>query len=69
MTTSGRPTRKKGTRRPGARSPRGRSLRGASLLRLRSGFILIAMVVSVFAARLFQLQGIDAQAYAAKAEA
>jgi cell division protein FtsI (penicillin-binding protein 3) len=40
-----------------------------SLLRLRVGFILIAMVVSVFAARLFQLQGIDAKAYAARAEA
>ncbi len=43
--------------------------RGASLLRLRVGFILIAMVVSVFAVRLFQLQGIDAKAYAARAEA
>ena len=40
---------------------------GASLVRLRIGFLLIAMVVSVFAARLFQLQGIDAQAYVAKA--
>ncbi|HSE09759.1 MAG TPA: penicillin-binding protein 2 [Nocardioidaceae bacterium] len=48
---------------------RGRTRRGASLLRLRVGFILIAMVVSVFAARLFQLQGIDAHAYAARAEA
>jgi cell division protein FtsI (penicillin-binding protein 3) len=46
-----------------------KSLRGASLLRLRVGFILIAMVVSVFAARLFQIQGVDASAYAAKAEA
>ncbi|GAB2757995.1 peptidoglycan D,D-transpeptidase FtsI family protein [Nocardioides pakistanensis] len=46
-----------------------RSLRGTSLLRLRVGLILIAMVVSVFAARLFQLQGIDAKAYAARAEA
>jgi cell division protein FtsI (penicillin-binding protein 3) len=52
-----------------SRAPRKRSLRGASLLRLRVGFILIAMVLSVFGARLFQLQGIDAQAYAAKAEA
>jgi cell division protein FtsI (penicillin-binding protein 3) len=43
--------------------------RGTSLLRLRVGFILIAMVVSVFAVRLFQLQGIDAKAYAARAEA
>ena len=48
---------------------RGRNRRGASLLRLRVGFILIAMVVSIFAARLFQLQGIDAKAYAARAEA
>lgn len=39
------------------------------MLRLRVGFILIAMVVSVFSARLFQLQGVDAKAYAAKAEA
>ena len=58
-------------RRPGPqqrrRRPRLRSLRGASLVRLRIGFILIAMVVSVFAARLFQLQGVDAQAYVAKA--
>ncbi len=46
-----------------------RSLRGASLLRLRIAFILIAMVVSVFAARLFQLQGVDAKAYVAKARA
>ncbi len=33
------------------------------------GLILIAMVVSVFAARLFQLQGIDAAVYVARAEA
>jgi cell division protein FtsI (penicillin-binding protein 3) len=38
-------------------------------VRLRIGLILIAMVVSVFAARLFQLQGVDAAAYVAKAEA
>ena len=50
-------------------SQRGRTLRGTSLLRLRVGFILIAMVVSVFGARLFQLQGVDANAYAARAEA
>jgi cell division protein FtsI (penicillin-binding protein 3) len=48
---------------------RRRSARGTSLLRLRVAFVLIAMVVSVFGARLFQLQGIDAQAYAARAEA
>ena len=39
----------------------------ASLLRLRVGFLIIAMVVSVFAARLFQLQGLDATAYAERA--
>jgi cell division protein FtsI (penicillin-binding protein 3) len=44
-------------------------LRGGSLLRLRIALLLIAMVVSVFAARLFQLQGVDAQAYVAKAQA
>ena len=38
-------------------------------MRLRVGFLLIAMIVSVFAARLFQLQGVDAQAYVAKARA
>jgi len=52
-----------------SRTRRRRSLRGASLLRLRVGFLLIAMVVSVFAVRLFELQGIDAQAYAARAQA
>jgi cell division protein FtsI (penicillin-binding protein 3) len=51
------------------RRPRIRALRGTSLVRLRIGFLLIAMVVSVFAARLFQLQGVDAQAYVAKAKA
>ncbi len=42
---------------------------GAPLVRLRIGFLLIAMVVSVFAARLLQLQGVDASAYVAKARA
>ncbi len=37
------------------------------MVRLRVGFLVIAMVVSVFAARLFQLQGLDARAYADKA--
>jgi len=46
-----------------------RALRGTSLVRLRIGFILIAMVVSLFAARLFQLQGVDAATYVAKARA
>ena len=44
-----------------------RSLRGASLVRLRVALVVIAMVLSVFGARLFQLQGIDPQSYAAKA--
>ena len=44
-------------------------LRGASLLRLRVGFLLIAMIVSIFAVRLFELQGVDAKAYVAKARA
>lgn len=58
---SGRPPR--APRRPA------RSLRGATVVRLRVGFIIIAMVVSLFAARLFQLQGVDAQVYVARARA
>jgi cell division protein FtsI (penicillin-binding protein 3) len=38
------------------------------MVRLRVGFLVIAMVVSVFAARLFQLQGFDAKAYVALAQ-
>jgi cell division protein FtsI (penicillin-binding protein 3) len=57
-----------GTRPRARRRPRV-AVRGTSLVRLRIGFLLIAMVVSVFAARLFQLQGVDAQAYVAKARA
>ncbi|WP_345459965.1 penicillin-binding protein 2 [Nocardioides marinquilinus] len=58
------------TRRPGRlrRRPRG-SLRGSSTFRLRAGFVLIAMVLSLFGARLVQLQGIDPQQYAAMAAA
>ena len=44
-------------------------MRGTSLVRLRIGFLLITMIVSVFAVRLFELQGVDAQAYVAKARA
>jgi len=65
--TQGRDPRGRPARRQ--RRPRARSLRGGSLLRLRIGFLLIAMVVSVFAARLFELQGVDAKAYVAKARA
>jgi cell division protein FtsI (penicillin-binding protein 3) len=52
------------------RGPSGqRSLRGAPEVRLRVGLIVIAMVLSVFGVRLFQLQGLDPKAYAAKADA
>jgi cell division protein FtsI (penicillin-binding protein 3) len=48
--------------------PRG-SLRGSPALRLRVGFVLIAMVLSVFGTRLVQLQGIDPGSYAEMAAA
>ena len=54
--------------RAGLRRPRG-SLRGAVHVRLRLGFLVIAMVLSVFAGRLVQLQGIDPNSYAAMAAA
>ena len=54
------------TTRP--RRPRG-SLRGAPHVRLRVGFIVIAMLLSVFGARLVQLQGIDPNSYAEMAAA
>ena len=50
------------------RRPRG-SLRGSATIRLRFGFLVIAMVLSVFGARLVQLQGIDPNSYAAMAAA
>jgi len=43
--------------------------RGAPQVRLRAGFILIAIVLSVFGARLIQLQAIDPHAYADAARA
>ena len=43
--------------------------RGAPLLRLRAGFVLIAIVLSFFGARLVQLQGVDPRSYAAMAAA
>ncbi|MGY2875294.1 cell division protein FtsI (penicillin-binding protein 3) [Marmoricola sp. URHA0025 HA25] len=51
-----------------ARRPAGR-WRGSSELRLRVGLIVLAMVISVFGVRLFELQGLDPKAYAAKADA
>ena len=51
-----------------ATSPRG-TRRGSTQLRLRIGFVVIAMVLSVFGARLVQLQGIDPNSYAEMAAA
>ncbi|WP_372727284.1 peptidoglycan D,D-transpeptidase FtsI family protein [Nocardioides sp.] len=67
------PSSRSGRRAPrpagrGRTGPRG-SLRGSPHLRLRVGFIVIAMVLSVFGARLVQLQGIDPNSYAAMAAA
>ncbi len=39
-------------------------LRGSPQARLRIGFLIVAIVLSVFAARLVQLQGIDPRSYA-----
>ena len=50
------------------RPPRG-SRRGSPQRRLRVGFVVIAMVLSVFGARLIQLQGLDPNSYAAMAAA
>jgi cell division protein FtsI (penicillin-binding protein 3) len=50
------------------RPPRG-SRRGSPQGRLRAGFVVIAMVLSVFGARLVQLQGVDPNSYAAMAAA
>src|SRR4051794_39514722 len=45
------------------------SLRGSPQIRLRIGFVGIAMVLSVFGARLVQLQGVDPNSYAEMAAA
>ena len=45
------------------------SLRGSPHVRLRVGFLAIAMVLSAFGARLVQLQGMDPNGYAAMAAA
>ncbi|MGA8846536.1 MAG: penicillin-binding protein 2 [Nocardioides sp.] len=64
MSRPAKPPLRRSTR-PAARP----SKRGASPLRLRIGFIVIAMVMSVFAGRLIQLQGIDPNQYAQMAAA
>jgi cell division protein FtsI (penicillin-binding protein 3) len=49
-------------------SPRG-TRRGSPQLRLRVGFVVIAIALSVFGARLVQLQGLDPNSYAQMAAA
>jgi cell division protein FtsI (penicillin-binding protein 3) len=61
--------RRSSTGQPRRRRSALASIRAASLTRLRVGFVVIAMVVSVFGVRLFPLQGLDAAAYAAQARA
>lgn len=51
---------------PRARQPRG-DARTPAHLRLRIGFVVIAMAISVFGVRLVQLQGIDPKEYAVMA--
>jgi len=58
-----------GPQRPGAAKARRGSLRGSPQVRLRIGFVLISMVLSLFGARLVQLQGLDPGSYAAMAAA
>ncbi|GAA1769349.1 cell division protein FtsI [Nocardioides hankookensis] len=53
---------------PATPSPRG-TRRGSPQLRLRVGFVVIAMLLSVFGARLVQLQGLDPNSYAQMAAA
>ena len=45
-----------------------RSRRGSTHVRLRVGLLVITMLLSLFGARLFQLQGIDSKAYATRAQ-
>ena len=55
--------------RPGTAAVRRGSRRGSPQVRLRVGFVMIAMVLSLFGARLVQLQGLDPGSYAAMAAA
>src|SRR6187551_2786371 len=59
----------RGVPRATKRTARLGSLRGSPVSRLRIGFVLIVMVLSVFGARLVQLQGVDPGSYAAMAAA
>ena len=56
-------------RKPRPLAVRRGSRRGSPQFRLRAGFVLIAMVLSLFGARLVQLQGLDPGSYAAMAAA
>ena len=49
---------------PAGRGRGRKSRRGKAALRLRTGFVLIALVMSFFGARLVQLQGIEPEKYA-----
>jgi cell division protein FtsI (penicillin-binding protein 3) len=49
---------------PAGRGRGRRSRRGKAALRLRTGFVFIALVMSFFGARLVQLQGIEPEKYA-----
>ncbi|WP_028645699.1 peptidoglycan D,D-transpeptidase FtsI family protein [Nocardioides sp. URHA0020] len=53
---------------PATTTPRG-TRRGSPQLRLRVGFLVIAIALSVFGARLVQLQGLDPNSYAQMAAA
>lgn len=55
------------TQRPRRGRPRPGGTRRSVLFRLRFGFLVIAMVLSLFGARLLQLQGLDPESYAAMA--
>src|SRR5215217_3614369 len=67
---SGRRPSARNTRpRAAARARRRRSLRGSATLRLRTGFVFIAVVLSFFGARLVQLQGVEPGKYATLAAA
>jgi cell division protein FtsI (penicillin-binding protein 3) len=62
---SGRAPTGRNARPHGAVRRRGRrSRRGAVQLRLRTGFVFIAVVISFFGARLVQLQGVQPERYA-----
>src|SRR4051794_35431477 len=55
------------SRRPAgaaSRRRRRRAMRGVAHLRLRTGFVFIAVVLSFFGARLVQLQGVSPEKYA-----